>query len=787
MIKKYLKFYFSDEQKARRFEERKWAFFKGQKPPKNEFTRNAFVFYRLFGKLISFISTAAASFILIMILTCTIVGTVIAVYLVQFTYQTNVMDLTTPQQLMSSNIYQRNSETDEYELVYRVSPPGGNKRINIDISDLSDYVKFAFVCVEDERFYAHNGVDYKRTGAAIINLALESVNLSDSHYGGSTITQQLIKNVTGDDQDSWERKMREIFTAMKLEKKYTKDEILQHYLNEIYFSYAEGYNMYGIEAASIGYFGKSASDLSIAEAACLAAIPKAPNDYNPIYNYEENRERQLYCLSKMFELGVITSDQYEEAVQEKVITSNMEEFDHKDNIITFKDNDSFDNPDVNSDAVDCGIIEFTDFLQNTKGYLSTEAALDEFKKGGYDIYLTVDDEIQNLLEDKYAKWYDYFPQETADNSDEKVQSAFTVMNYKGEILGVIGRIGPKSDSLCWNNAYDAHRQCGSTIKPVSTYGYAIENNKITWSSMFDDKSLAPGVADKEAWPQNYDGDPSLGTYPVNYFLKRSINTLPAQICNLYGLDNIFGFATGNMHLELENEDKVYSALAIGGTRHGPTIINLTNAYLPYGNGGMYYKASIIEKAVNNNTGEVMIDNELKQGERAVSKDTAYVMNKLLQNNVRGVNGTGAAAALANKSIGGKTGTTENWRDIEFVGLTPDFAAGIWIGYQNGENPEAIENANSARIWYSIFGEFADSYKSNAEFPKDSTVLYRRYCSQTGLLANENCPGSDYGYYRESNCQYCDVHGGKQETAKNPDFSAKKSSASASNKQNKTTN
>lgn len=778
MIKKYLEFYFSDEQKARRFEERKWAFFKGQKPPKNDFTRNAFIFYRLFGKLISCLSTAIASFILIMVLTCTIVGTVIAIYLVQFTYDKNVIDLKTPQQLLSSNIYKRNPETDEFELAYKVSPPGGNKRINIDVNDLSDYVKYAFVCVEDERFYAHNGVDYKRTGAAIINLALESLHMSDSHYGGSTITQQLIKNVTGDDQDTWERKMREIFTAMKLEKKYTKDEILQHYLNEIYFSYTEdGYHMYGIEAAAIGYFGVSAKDLSIAQAACLAAIPKAPNSFNPITNIEENRDRQLYCLAKMFELGVITSDQYEEAVDEKIITTNMDEFNPgKKGFLKLDDNDSFDNPDINSDAIDCGIMEFTEFLQSNYGYATTDDALEEFKKGGYDLYLTVDDEIQELLESKYQKWYDYFPSQTAIDSEEKVQSAFVVMNYKGDILGLIGRIGKKPESLCWSNAYDAHRQCGSTIKPVSTYGYAIENNKITWSSMFEDKSLAPGVVVKEAWPKNYDGEPSLGTYPVNYFLKRSINTLPAQICNLYGVENVFAFATNKMHVDLDPDyDRDYAPLAIGGTHTGPTIINLTNAYLPYGNGGMYYKASIIEKAVNNNTNEVMIDNELKTGERAVSKDTAYVMNKLLQNNVRGVNGTGAAAALSNKDIGGKTGTTEDWRDIEFIGLTPDFAAGIWIGYQDGKNPEAIENANSARIWYNVFGEYANNYKSNAQFPKDSTVLYRRYCSVTGLAANENCPGSEYGFYRESNCEYCNVHGGKKEKAKNPDFSLSKKS------------
>lgn len=755
MNKKFFSRFFSNEQRKKEW---LYNFYKGQKPPENKILRNLFIFYRVSGKIISVLTTALVSILLIFILTCTIVGTVTIVYILSFTNNVKELTLTEPSQLFSTYIYTKDSETDEYELAYKKTPSDRNIRIKKEIDELPDYVKYAFVCVEDERFYSHDGVDYKRTAAAVANLFLSSLNLSDSYFGGSTITQQLIKNVTGDNEDSWDRKMREIFTAMKLEKKYTKDEILEAYLNEIYFDQLDGYNMYGIEAASIGYFGKTSSDLTIAEAAALAAIPKNPYYYNVAKNYENNHERKQYCLMKMFELGVISAEEYETAVNEKILVTSMDEFHQKyQDYRKFFDENDFENPDINSDAVDLAIMEFTDYLIEKHNLSSTQDAINMFNNGGYTLYLTVDEEIQSLLDRKYADWYSYFPQDTAAN-DEKVQSAFTVMDYKGHILGLVGRIGQKPESLCWNNAYSANRQCGSTIKPISTYGYALEYDRITWSTMFNDSPIPAGVASEDVWPKNYDGDPTNKTFPVNYFLKRSINTLPAQICYNMGLDTIFKFTTEKFHLDLDPiHDRTYSSLAVGGTFEGPTLINLTNAYIPYGNGGEYYKASIIAKAVDSHTGEVIIDNENREGERAVSEETAYVMNKLLQNNIYGQYGTGASAQLSNKRLGGKTGTSENWRDIAFVGITPDFVSGVWLGYENGENPQAIENANSASLWYSIFGEYADTYESNAVFPECSTVIYHPYCSETGLLANDNCPTSESGYYKSSNCAFCNVH------------------------------
>ncbi len=745
------------EDSAYRKKERQKEFY-GGRPPESKKSKALFILFYIIRKIFSVAVTTAFSFFLIFIITGTIVGTVVTIYILGFMDKTQAVPLKEEVQSFASYIYVMNKEKNDYDLVYKVTPASHDVRISIDLNDLPDYVKYAFVCTEDERFYSHEGVDYKRTGAAVVNLALSQVGMSKEFFGGSTITQQLIKNITGDDKETWDRKMREIFTSMKFEKKYTKDEILQSYLNTIYFGQLETYNMYGIEAASIGYYGKSASELTIAEAATLAAIPQSPNSLNIAYHYDENMERKEYSLSKMFQLGVITSDQYENALNQQILVTTMPEFQAKYPVYTklTESDDDFQNPEINSWAVDTAIYEFGDYLKEQNELETLNDGINMFNTGGYKLYLTVDSDVQAHLDSTYADWT-YFPESLSD-TDEKVQSALAVMDYHGHILGVAGQIGPKTGNLGWNNAYLTHRQPGSTIKPVSTYGYAIENDKITWSTYFYDRPLPAGEAEVNEWPDNYDGKPSGGYYPVNYFLKQSINTLPAQIANNYGLKEIFDFATKKMHLQLDpNLDVNYSPLCVGGTSYGPNVINLANAYIPYGNGGTYYKASMIRKAVDCKTGETIFDNDQQQGEPAVSAATAEVMNKLLQKVI--TSGTGTAAQLSNTTLAGKTGTTENWRDITFVGLTPDFVSALWVGYPNGENISAIKNAVSAKIWLNVFGTYANAAATGNKFPEcgEDEVIYARYCSSTGLLANPGCPGGDYGWYKKSNCAYCTSH------------------------------
>lgn len=710
-------------------------------------------------KFFSVITTIFVSLLFTVAVSFAIVVSVAAVYFTNIMKTTETIKIKSEPIKNSSCIYAINNQTGTYDLIYKRISNSSDIKTEIELESLPSHVADAFICVEDERFYEHSGVDYKRTFAALAN---EFINFYGSTHGGSTITQQLIKNLTNDNETTWERKIREIFRAIKVEKSYTKDEIMNAYLNNIYFGQnAEGCNMYGIEAASIGYFGKSASQLTIAEAASLAAVPQNPYYENPVSNYELNQQRKDYALRKMFELGRISADEYENAINEKVLVTNMPEFFEKYPDAPKLISEDFINPEINSWAVDTAIYEFRDELMKKYNY-SEERALEEFYGGGYDLYITINSDIQNELEKNYAD-YTFFPKET-NQFGEQVQSAFIVMDYYGQILGIVGGIGNKDMSLCWNNVTMTHRQPGSTIKPISTYGYGIEHNLLTWSTIFTDAPLPAGTVTEEQWPENYSNYWSYKSNTVNFFLKKSYNTVPAQICSQFGTEPIFRFATENMHLDLDPEyDIDFAPLCVGATNKGPTLLNITNAYLPFGNGGKYYDAHIISKAVDTVKNTVIIEHSVSEYKRAIGEDTAFIMNNLLRNVVDpypqdGECGTGVTAYLPHKTLAGKTGTTQNWRDIDFIGMTEDLVSGIWIGYSNGENSDAIENTKAATVWKNVFGNFADGIKSDAHYPECPMVKECYYCTETGLLANENCPRSaEPGYYKNGYEEYCTSH------------------------------
>jgi len=679
-----------------------------------------------------------------------------------------------PEKENSSYIYCINSTTNEYDLVYKVTPYTGNIKIETDASSLPEYVKGAFISIEDERFYSHDGIDIKMTTLAVIKEILRSTGFMNSEVtGGSTITQQLVKNITSDNELSIDRKLREISRAVTLETNYTKEQILEKYLNIIYFGQTEhGYNMYGIEAASIGYFGKTASELTIAEAACLAAIPQNPHMRNPLLNPEENSERRLYCLRKMFQLGYISADEYENAKRSRLSFVSPENLSGKLDIAECTID--FINPEPTPWYVDTALSEFCDYICELKS-LSREDGMKEFMNGGYELFLTIDDRVQAELEKNFSD-HTFFPQETAVYTDEngniteeQVEAAAIVMDYKGSIKGIIGGIGQKPGSFCWNNATDAHRQPGSTIKPVSTYGYALENNFISWSHFFTDSPLPAGVADASEWPKNYNGITSGERLPVYTLLAESYNTTPAQICSMLGIQNIFDFSTQKMKLGLNPDtDLTYAAMSIGATGSGPSLMNLANAYMPFGNGGVYYEAHILSRIKDSSSSRVYLENSTIKGEQVIGEDTAYIMNKLLREVV--LNGTGEKALLKNKQNAGKTGTTENYRDILFVGLTEDFVSAVWTGYENAENPYALRYASSAQIWKNVFGNFADSFVSDAVFPECSSVIYTEYCSETGLPASKKCIPGGKGYYKSGNIEYCSKKHKMPETEVSPSYS-----------------
>ena len=736
------------------------------------------------GRVLGAIMRFIASCLCVCIILGSVAAVAVSLYVVKETQgDSDLLDLTQLELAYTTIIYsqqindQGQPEWVEYQ---RLQSPEEN-RIWKPLNEISPYIQHAFVAVEDENFYTHPGFSFKRTVLAAINEVFRKLTgsyLTGSQLGASTIEQQLIKNITGDSEQSPSRKIREIFRAMELERAYSKDKILETYLNYIGF----GGSSNGIEHAAQKYFGKSASELDVAEAACLAAIPKSPETLNPFAGYtddatgewvntgkEKNRSRQQYVLWQMYDNGALTYDEYEKALHEKLVFTDSDEYKaaHPD-----ADKQQIaDSSTATSWIVDAAIYEVASYLED-KFNLTQEQAVARINDGGYQIYTTANLDMQEYVEQRYAdinnlvessrvaKWQDndgdgvYSPEEV-----EYPESSFIAMDYQGNILAVVGAIGEKTESLCWNYATMEPRQPGSTIKPLTTYGLALESDLIHWGAIYKDE---PIQVNGEAWPTNYSEDSSAMSIShkdlkIYQALEKSYNTVPAQLCQALTPQKVFEFATSKLRLDLCEDsgdghtDMDYSPLTVGALTYGVTLENLVNGYIPYGNGGTQYQAHLVSKVMKG-AGELVYEND-GNPQTAVSAETSYVMNKLLQNVVN--NGTGTAAKLENKHVAGKTGTTEDWNDLTFVGLTEDFVSGIWIGYT--ERSELQDhNIKSAQIWQNVIGEYANSLNTGAEYPKNDKVVEAPMCDKSGKIAGPNCTSTSTGYWKSSNAPVCDT-------------------------------
>lgn len=722
-------------------------------------------------RTISILGSTLVALFLILIITCTIVTTALVVYVMNFRDDISNVTIEEMELSYNTNIYAQNSEGEWVE-IYEVASQ--SQRIPISIDDIPQHVRDAFVYAEDERFYSHDGVDYKRTLSAFVNMF---VHIYDTNQGGSTITQQLIKNITGDSEQSPSRKIREIFRAMELERAYSKDKILETYLNYIGF----GGTSNGIEHAAQKYFGKSASELDVAEAACLAAIPKSPETLNPFAGYTDeetgewvntgkarNRERQEYVLWQMYDNGALTYDQYQQALNEELIFTDSEEYKkaHPE-----QEEETEENPnEPTSWIIDAAIYEVADYLMD-RFNLTRDQAISRINSGGYQIYTTVDLDMQEYVEQRYldldnlvesdrvARWEDLDGDgEYTESEIVYPESAFIAMDYQGRILAIAGATGEKTESLCWNYATMEPRQPGSTIKPLTTYGLALETDLIHWGSIYKD---TPIEVNGESWPTNYSEDSSAMSISgkdlkIYEALEKSYNTVPAQLCEALTPEKVFDFAVSKMRLDLCEDsgdghtDMDYSPLTVGALTYGVTLENLVNGYVPYGNGGTQYTAHLVSKVVQG-ADSLIYEND-GDPQEAVSSETAYVMNKLLQDVVE--NGTGQLAQLEHKHVAGKTGTTQNWNDLTFVGLTEDFVSGVWLGYT--ERAEIEDHTiKSAQIWYNVIGEYADSLDTDAAYPSNDDVIEGKVCSRTGMIAGPNCTATTTGYWKSSNAPVCD--------------------------------
>lgn len=667
-------------------------------------------------------------FVLVVAVVFIVCFSVIAIYGYSFVHGDAVFNLTEEKysQNQTSFIYGTDADGNEIELT-RLH--GEENRIWVDLENMSPHMKDAFIAIEDQRFESHHGVDWIRTIGVI-------VKPSNSGQGGSTITQQLIKNLTDENDVTIVRKFNEILSALNLERNYSKDEIVEAYLNTIYLS--EG--CYGVKTAAETYFGKDVSDLNIAECACIAAITQYPSRYDPLRNPENNRTRQLYILEQMLEQGFITQQEYDDAVAYEMIFTNSENYEGSQ----VSDSDGSSNENViDSYYVDYVIKTVLDDLQKM-GYTERKAR-SLLYGGGLKIYTAVDFEVQAALEDVYEN-YRRMP-------DETVQGAMVVMNYEGRVLGLVGGTGEYSGSLELNRAFQSYRQPGSSIKPLSVYGPAFEKSlqddsvDIYWSTLVEDRPLME--IDGDPWPTNEGGGYSGSRLTIQRGIANSLNTISARTLDMVGVDYAYDFITNRFHMSsLSAADCDYAPLATGSLTNGVSVLEMTAAYATFGNGGVYYQPYCYYK-IEDSQGNVLIETDAgSTKEQALTESTGWLMNKILQTVM--TSGTGRYYKISGVECFGKTGTTTDSKDRWFVGGTPEYVAAVWYGYDMPKEIVYRLSYNPAgTIWETVMnGIYETKGKNVTEFPEYDGIVQRSYDSSTGLLTNYS--SGNYGWYDVNN-------------------------------------
>ncbi len=667
-------------------------------------------------------------FVLVVAVVFIVCFSVIAIYGYSFVHGDPVFNLTEEKysQNQTSFIYGYDSDGNQVELT-RLH--GEENRIWVNLDDMSPHLKDAFIAIEDQRFEKHHGVDWIRTIGVI-------VKPSNSGQGGSTITQQLIKNLTDEKDVTIVRKFNEILSALNLERNYSKDEIIEAYLNTIYLS--EG--CYGVKTAAETYFGKDVSDLNIAECASITAITQFPGKYDPLRKPENNRQRQLRILEEMLSQGFITQEEYDEAVAYEMVFTNSENY--QGSQVSDSESGSNENK-IDSYYVDYVVKTVLEDLQKM-GYTERKAK-SLLYGGGLKIYTAVDFDVQNALEDVYEN-YKRMP-------DETVQGAMVVMNYEGRVLGLVGGTGEYSGSLELNRAFQSYRQPGSSIKPLSVYGPAFEKSlnddsvDIYWSTLIDDRPLKE--VDGKMWPTNEGGGYSGAKTTIQKGIANSLNTISARTLDMIGVDYAYDYITNRFHISsLSAADCDYAPLATGSLTEGVSVLEMTAAYAAFGNGGAYYQPYCYYK-IEDSQGNVLIETDAASTkEQALTESTGWLMNKILQTVM--TSGTGRSYKISGVECFGKTGTTTDSKDRWFVGGTPEYVAAVWYGYDMPKEIVYRLSSNPAgTIWETVMNEIYDVKGKNVtKFPEYDGIVQKSYDSSNGLLTNYS--SGNTGWYDVNN-------------------------------------
>lgn len=642
---------------------------------------------------------------------------------------------------VSTELYYLDAKTDEW-VMYQTLYSDGENRIWIDLENIPQYMKDAAIAIEDKRFEKHNGVDFRGTVRAIL-----STLTGRGVQGGSTITQQLIKNVTGDNESTVKRKVVEIYRALELEKRYDKDQILESYLNRICL----GQSCYGVEAAARFYFGKSASELTLAQSASLIGITNNPSQYGPYeseWSREQNRKREILILDAMLDQGKITQAEYDAAKAEEVIFTNG--YSNTGNyygdavVDTSEDQQQEATPAVaqykarNSYFTDALIDDVIEALMDEFGYDRSTAENALFSKG-YKIYTTQNYEYQKIAESVFEDLSNTpYTRTNSKGETEQLQGAITIIDpYTGYVVAMVGGTGTKAIDRGLNWATTV-RPCGSAAKPISTYAPALDQGVITGASTIDDFPVLE--LNDSPYPKNDNGR-FQGLVTVRRALVQSLNTCAVRVNMALGTWNSYDFMTSRLGFTTltQSDSEQVGAMALGGFANGVTTEEMAAAYGAFVNEGIYTKPRTFTRIEDSN-GNVILENEI-QSNVAMKASTAALMNSILHDVVNG--GTGSSANFSGMTLAGKTGTTNDQKDRYFVGYSPYYVGACWVGYESYSRVSSGGVNPAAALWNKVMSRIHEGLE-NKSFFSCSDLVQVTVCADSGMLASNLCESDPRG-------------------------------------------
>lgn len=701
-------------------------------------------------------------------------------------------------ELSQSSVVMATDRQTGAQVEYAVLRSSNSHRVWADLEQIPRNLQYAFICTEDKDFYTEPGVNFKRTIGAMINEYI--LPIYSSKQGASTIEQQLIKNLTDDDSSSGIqgalRKLREIYRALCLSRAYSKETILEAYLNTISFTGT----IQGVQTAANEYFNKDVSQLTLWECATIASITKNPTNYNPYTNPENLINRRNFLMYNMWQQGIITEQEYRDAAAQPLVLAEEDASRNKAASTTSYFTDALFNEVVKDIMVKENVEESVAQKMLYSGGLTIEATVDpklqrtmeQLMRNEGDAYFPAgwhEEEVTSISEDDQQVFNEDGTPKTRTAEDGTVyyyrnvrtQAAMVTLDYDGNVLAMVGGLGEKTKSLSLNRAYDVTRQTGSVIKPIGAYALGIEYGLVNWSTMLNNSPLylkqdmiirdedycrrngLMGMSDKQlkaypnawrSWPKNYGNNYGDNTdVPLWNGLARSLNTIAIRVGDLVGANNIFQFAYNTLQLDTldPTNDVGLAQMVMGSQTRGVTPMALAAAFQIFYD-GQYTTPHLYTRVLDRDGNIYLEDNSTSY--QALTPQTAYVMNRLLKNGL--YSNVGTAGGRYPNSNGmesfGKTGTASDERDLWFVGGTPYYVTAVWWGYDAPYDMTKTLSKSQAKTRtcvaaWKAFMEQAQADLPYKAFPKSDGVVERSYCTQSGLLASGSCPSTAVGFYR----------------------------------------